>query len=183
VSGQGSSLVDYALGFSLDADLPRIFAAQPPYGESSWRFMTPPDPTFREFVANGGKMIVFHGAADPVFSVLDTLDWYEQFKAAHGALAQDRARMYIVPGMNHSRGGVATDQVDLLDPLIDWVEQGRAPQAVVARARGAGSAVPNPEVPAAWRADRSRPLCPYPLVARYAGRGDIEEASSFRCEK
>lgn len=183
ISGQGNSLVDYALGFDLETDLPKIFAVQPPYGESSWSFMTPPDPAFREFVAHGGKIIVFHGAADPVFSVLDTINWYAQFKAAHGPAADDHARFYVVPGMNHSRGGVATDQVDMLDPLVAWVEQGRAPQAVVAHARGAGSGVPNPEIPPAWRPNRSRPLCPYPLVARYAGQGDIEEAASFRCEK
>jgi feruloyl esterase len=123
---------------------------------------------------------VLHGAADPVFSALDTIQWHTDFSRAHGSAARHHARLYIVPGMNHSRGGPATDQFDLLDPLVRWVENGVAPEAVVARARGATAAVPNPEVPAAW-GDRTRPLCPWPQVARYSGSGGIDDAASFAC--
>ncbi|MEO7391481.1 MAG: tannase/feruloyl esterase family alpha/beta hydrolase [Ramlibacter sp.] len=180
VTGQGTTLIDYALGFSLDNDLPKIESTRAPYGESSWSFMTPPDPAMRRFVAHGGKLIAFHGTADPVFSALDTIGWLDSFRAVHGAAADDHARLYLVPGMNHSRGGPAADQLDLLEPLVKWVEQGQAPQAVIANVRGPGSAVPNTEVPAAWSATRSRLLCPYPLVARYRA-GDTESAASFSC--
>jgi len=180
VDGKGTSLVDYALGFSLDRDLPRIFAAAPPYTQSSWDFMTPPDPAMHAFVAKGGKLIVLHGTADPVFSPLDSIAWFDAFRDAHGAAADQHARLYLVPGMNHSRGGPATDQFDAVESIVDWVEHGKAPQAIVARARGAGTAVPNPEIPAAWSATRSRPLCPYPQVARYRS-GDVESAASFAC--
>ncbi|MGZ5194802.1 MAG: tannase/feruloyl esterase family alpha/beta hydrolase, partial [Ramlibacter sp.] len=180
VDGKGTSLVDYALGFSLDRDLPKIFVAAPPYTQSSWDFMTPPDPAMHGFVANGGKLIVLHGTADPVFSPLDSIAWFEEFRKANGAAADRHARLYLVPGMNHSRGGPATDQFDAVDAIVDWVEQGKAPEALIAHARGAGSAVPNPEVPATWSASRSRPLCPYPQVARYRA-GDVESGASFAC--
>ncbi|MCJ0762741.1 tannase/feruloyl esterase family alpha/beta hydrolase [Variovorax terrae] len=180
VTGQGNSLIDYALGFPLDQALAKISATDGRYRESALGFMTPPDPTLRDFVAHGGKLIAFHGAADPVFSVLDTLRWYDGLRAAHGSAAERQARLYLVPGMNHSRGGPATDQVDMVDALVKWVEQGQAPEALVAHARGAGSAVPNPEVPADWSPTRTRLLCPHPQVARYQG-GDAEQAASFRC--
>lgn len=173
LTGAGTTLVDYVLGWDVEREVPKLAPAM--------EFMAPPDPTMKRFVAAGGKIIVFHGAADPVFSALDTIRWHDEFGQAHGAAARNHARLYIVPGMNHSRGGPATDQFDLLDPLVRWVETGVAPEAVVARARGAAAAVPNPEVPAAWGADRSRPLCPWPQVARYRG-GDASSAASFACQ-
>lgn len=173
VTGQGNTLIDYALGFDIDRDLAKV--------EPALEFMAPPDPLMRRFVARGGKLMVFHGAADPVFSALDSIRWHEQFSQAHGAAAQQHARLYLVPGMNHSRGGPATDQVDMVDALVQWVERGQAPAAIVARARGAGSAVPNPEVPAAWGQGRTRPLCPYPQHARYNGAGNPEDSANFSC--
>ncbi|ROZ62762.1 tannase/feruloyl esterase family alpha/beta hydrolase [Ramlibacter sp. WS9] len=180
VTGQGNTLIDYALSFNLDRDLPTIFATSGPYTESAMSFMTPPDPAMRAFVARGGKLLAFHGTADPVFSALDTVAWLDAFRQVHVSAADQHARLYLVPGMNHSRGGPATDQVNMLDALVKWVEQGQAPEAVVAQARGPGSAVPNPEVPATWSPTRTRLLCPYPQVPRYRG-GDAESAASFRC--
>ncbi|MDR3468563.1 MAG: tannase/feruloyl esterase family alpha/beta hydrolase [Xanthobacteraceae bacterium] len=75
--------------------------------------------------------------------------------------------------MNHCAGGPATDQFDALSALDAWVEQGRAPQALVAKAR------PVPGVP--WP-DRTRPLCPYPSYAAYTGSGSIEDAANFVCK-
>jgi feruloyl esterase len=73
--------------------------------------------------------------------------------------------------------------VDFLTPLVKWVEEGVAPQAIVASARGAGHAGGvNPDVPANWDAARTRPLCPFPQIARYKGSGDLEKADSFRCQ-
>lgn len=174
VTGQGTSLVDYALAWDLEREVPKLGPAM--------EFMSPPDPLMRRFVARGGKMIVFHGTADPVFSALDTIKWHEDFHRAHGRAANDHQRLYLVPGMNHSRGGPATDQVDMVDELVRWVEGDQSPGPVVARARGAGAAVPNPEVPASWGPGRTRPLCPYPQVARYRGAGDVDAAASFSCQ-
>jgi len=180
VTGQGNTLIDYALNFNLESDLPKLTATSGAYRESAMSFMTPPDPAMRAFVGHGGKLLVFHGMADPVFSALDTIAWHDRFRQAHGAAADSHARLFLVPGMNHSRGGPATDQVDMVDALVKWVEQGQAPAAVVARARGPGSAVPNAEVPATWSPARTRLLCPHPQIARYRG-GDPEVAGSFAC--
>jgi hypothetical protein len=184
VTGQGTSLIDFALHFDLEADAPKIFAHDERYTQSAMEFMTPPEPdALSGFVARGGKLIVAHGASDPVFSVLDTIAWYERFAARHGKAAEDSARLYLVPGMNHSRGGVAADQFDLVDALVAWVERGEKPQALVAAARGPGSNLVNAELPASWSPTRTRLLCPYPQVARYNGRGDTETAASFHCSK
>ncbi|TMH04801.1 MAG: tannase/feruloyl esterase family alpha/beta hydrolase [Betaproteobacteria bacterium] len=184
VNGQGTSLIDFALKFDIDTDAPKIFARNERYTQSAMQFMTPPDAdAMSAFVARGGKLLVAHGASDPVFSALDTVAWYERFVARHGPAADDHLRLYLVPGMNHSRGGIATDQFDLVDALVAWVERGEKPQALVAAARGPGANVVNSELPASWAANRTRLLCPYPQVARYNGRGDTETAASFHCSK
>jgi feruloyl esterase len=90
--------------------------------------------------------------------------------------------------MGHCSGGPATDQFDMLTPLVKWVEQGEAPQAVVASARGTGNVGGvNADLAlhswsAAWAANRTRPLCPYPQVARYKGTGSVDSADSFSCQ-
>ncbi|MBT0570543.1 tannase/feruloyl esterase family alpha/beta hydrolase [Curvibacter sp. CHRR-16] len=182
LNGQGTSLIDFALGFDLDRDGPRLKATDNTYRESAMDFMTPPQAERMDsFVARGGKLLLAHGSSDPVFSALDTVRWLDAFRARHGARTDDLARLYLVPGMNHSRGGPATDQFDLVDAIVRWVEQGQRPEAITATARGVGSNLPNPEVPADWAPQRTRLLCPYPQVARYSGQGDTEQASSFRC--
>jgi feruloyl esterase len=127
-------------------------------------------------------MLIYHGTSDPIFSSDDTTRWYDALNAASGGGAAEFARLFRVPGMNHCSGGPATDQFDLLTPLVQWVEHGVAPQRVTASARGPGNAAgANPDVPPDWSAHRTRPLCPYPGVARYRGSGDPESADSFEC--
>ncbi|MFM9927123.1 tannase/feruloyl esterase family alpha/beta hydrolase [Variovorax sp. H27-G14] len=172
----------FALGFDMDRDAPRIGATDGVFGVSALSFMTPPDAANLGALRDkGGRMIVYHGTSDPVFSSNDTAAWYERVQAANGGDASAFARYFPVPGMNHCAGGPATDQFDMLSALVDWVEQGKAPASVTASARGAGTPVPNAEVPANWSAQRTRPLCPYPQVATYTG-GDTERASSFACK-
>lgn len=179
-----SDTLGYALNFNMDLDAPRIFATSGVYAESAMSFMTPPNPTQLGAVRDrGAKMIVFHGNADPVFSVDDTTSWYEALDAASGFAANRFVRLFRVPGMGHSRGGPATDQFDALSALVDWVEYGKAPDSILATARGAGNAGGvNNDLPTDWSAARTRPLCPYPLKARYKS-GDKEVASSFACER
>lgn len=174
----------YALSFNFDTDAPKIYATSGIYTESSMSFMTPPNPTQLDTLRNrGAKMIVIHGAADPVFSAADTATWYEGLNANYNGHADSFARYFLVPGMGHSRGGPATDQMDGLTAIVNWVEKGQAPDRIIATARGTGNAGGvNAEVPADWSAARTRPLCPYPLVARYKA-GDKEAAASFACEK
>jgi feruloyl esterase len=123
------------------------------------------------FFGHGGKILFYHGVSDPWFSALDTIDYYERMAASSGGLEKVRAnssRSYLVPGMGHCSSGAETlDRFDLLQAVVDWVEQGKAPDAVIAT----GSAFPG----------RSRPLCAYPQHATYTGRGDSEDAASFEC--
>jgi poly(3-hydroxybutyrate) depolymerase len=176
-----SQLSAYALNFSMDNDAPKIFATSGVYSESAWSFMTPPDETnLSALKQRGAKLMVYHGTSDPVFSSNDTTDWYQRLTTANGGDASNFARLYTIAGMNHCSGGPSTDQFDMLTPLVAWVEQGKAPDSVVATARDASNIVPNTDVPAAWGAGRTRPLCSYPKVARYQG-GDVNAASSFTC--
>lgn len=174
----------FALAFNVDTDAAKIFATSAPYTESAMSFMTPPNPARLDSLRNrGAKLLVVHGTADGIFSVDDTARWYDALDANHGARADRFARFFRVPGMGHSRGGPATDQYDALGALVDWVEQGKAPDRIVATARGAGNAGGvNADVPSTWSATRSRPLCPYPAVARYVS-GDVESAQSFDCRR
>jgi len=172
----------YALGLDMDKDAPKIFATAPRYPVASMTFMTPPQATRLDGLrSSGGKLLVYHGTADPVFSFNDTAAWYEALGAAHGGRHSSFARLFAVPGMNHCSGGPAADQFDALEHLVTWVEKGTAPERIVANVRGDGANTLNKELPAGWSATRTRPLCPYPAVARYDGKGDPESADSFAC--
>jgi feruloyl esterase len=179
-----ANTLDYALSFNVDTDAPKIFATDSTYTESAISFMTPPDETNLDALRKrGAKMLVIHGTSDAVFSVDDTSAWYEALDERLGGSAADAVRFFRVPGMGHSRGGPATDQFDGLSALVDWVEKGAAPDRIIATARGAGNAGGvNTDVPGDWSAGRTRPLCPYPEVARYKS-GDKELATSFACER
>ena len=174
----------FALNANLDALLAAIDATSSTYPEKAMSFMTPPDANGLASLKNrGAKMMVYHGTSDPIFSSDDTTAWYERLFAANGADTAKFTRLFRVPGMNHCSGGPALDQFHMLTPLVNWVEKGQAPDSVTAGARGTGNAGGvNADLPATWSATRSRPLCPYPKVARYKGSGSIEEAASFSCQ-
>ena len=174
---------NFALTGNIDSMLALVGATTATYTESALSFMLPPNPTNLATLKNrGAKVMVYHGTADPIFSSDDTTTWYEGLRGANGGDASNFARFYRVPGMNHCGNGPATEQFDMLTPLVNWVERGQAPDSVIASARGAGNAAgANPDVPANWSATRTRPLCPYPKAAKYKG-GSIEDAASFSCE-
>jgi len=123
------------------------------------------------FFGHGGKLLFFHGVSDPWFSAEDTVGYYERMAQANGGMDEVRdasSRLFLVPGMSHCAGGSATlDQFDLLTPLVDWVENGKAPESVIAT----GKDFPG----------RSRPLCAYPKHAHYKGRGNPQDARNFEC--
>jgi feruloyl esterase len=173
----------FSLNADIDTMLAQLRATNATYTESAMQFMTPPDAfDLADLRRRGAKVLVYHGVSDPIFSVDDTERWYRGVDHRSGGRAEQFARLYPVPGMGHCSGGPAADQADFITPLVRWVEQGVAPGAIVAQARGAGNAGGvNAEVPADWAADRTRPLCPYPSVAIYRGRGSVEQASSFVC--
>ena len=175
---------NFTLTGNVDTMLAKINATNATYTENALSFMTPPTPSnLGKLKDRGAKVMVYHGTSDPIFSSDDTTTWYDALRSANGGDAGNFARYYRVPGMNHCSGGPATDQFDMLSPLVDWVEKGVAPDSVVASARGAGNAAAvNADLPASWSATRTRPLCPYPKVARYKGSGDVESAANFSCQ-
>jgi poly(3-hydroxybutyrate) depolymerase len=151
-------------------------------GETAMGYMTPPEPLkiAAKLNARGGKMMIYHGVSDGIFSAADTAKWLTDMKAAD-AQTDNAAQLYLVPGMNHCSAGPATDQFDMLTPLVKWVEEGIVPTSVTASARGAGNAGGvNADVPATWSATRTRPLCAFPKIATYVS-GDVEVAASFVC--
>jgi feruloyl esterase len=157
------------------------------YRESGWSLMTPPQESkpsnMGALRARGAKMVLYHGVSDAIFSADDTRQWMERLNQEKVNPGSDFARYFPVPGMNHCSAGLATDQFDLLTPLVQWVEQGVAPQAVVANARGAGNpGGVNSELPSSWSPTRTRPLCAYPSVATYKGSGSVEDAQNFSCK-
>ncbi len=176
----------FAAGGNIDDMVARVQATSAAYPEPALSFMVPPNEgTDLSTLKNrGAKMLVYHGVSDPIFSDADTVSWYQRVQAANGGDASNFARFYPVPGMNHCSGGPATDQFDMITPLVNWVEKGEAPGAVVASARGTGNAggVNTDGLPATWSAARTRPLCPYPQVARYKGSGSVEDAANFACQ-
>ena len=121
------------------------------------------------FSGSDGKLLFYHGVSDPWFSSLDTVGYYDKLAAASGGLeaTRDWSRLFLVPGMGHCGGGSTLDQFDLLSAVVDWVENDRAPDSVVATG-------------AAFQG-RSRPLCPYPQHTAYKGTGNPENAASFEC--
>jgi Tannase and feruloyl esterase len=172
----------FSLTGSIDAMVASINASNTSFTESAMQFMTPPNPTQLSAVRDrGAKIMVYHGVSDAIFSADDSVAWAQGVATNHPDAA-DFARLYLVPGMGHCSGGPATDQFDMLSALVDWVERGVAPDSVTASARGTGNpGGVNGEVPAGWAANRTRPLCPWPLVARYNGSGSLDTASSFSC--
>jgi hypothetical protein len=124
------------------------------------------------YFGHGGKILYFHGWSDPWFSALDTLQYYERMAKSSGGFEKVRAqssRIFFVPGMGHCGGGPATlDNFDLLTAVVNWVEDGKAPDYVIAT----GHDFPG----------RSRPLCAWPQHAQYKGSGNPEDAASFSCQ-
>jgi pimeloyl-ACP methyl ester carboxylesterase len=178
VEGTSEKLVESLLKYDFDKDAPKIYAKDAKYGESAMEFMAPPevdDPQLSALRKAGHKMIIYHGQADPVFSLNDTIRWYEKLDKNANGNASDFVRFFALPGGTHCGGGVTLEKFDALSALTDWVEKGKAPDQITASVNAA-----NKEIPASWSPNRTRPLCPWPKYAKYIG-GDVETAASFSC--
>jgi feruloyl esterase len=128
------------------------------------------NPNVAAFVRRGGKLILSGGWNNALVPAGAVLDYFQRVQSTIGKDHTDRAvRLYMVPGMIECNGGAGTDTFDLLKVMRDWVEQRRAPREVVASRVEHGKVV------------RRRPLCPYPQVATYRGRGSTDDASNFVC--
>jgi feruloyl esterase len=134
------------------------------------RILDAKDPDLEAFRARGGKLILYHGWADTGVNPLTTVRYFERVRDRMGTGVDSFARLYMVPGMFHCRGGLNVDRFDALAALIAWVERAEAPRAIVASRMQEGRVV------------RTRPLCPFPQTAHYQGAGSTDDARSFRCE-
>ena len=145
------------------------------------------DPDLSAFQKRGGKLILYHGWSDAAIPAASTTDYYERVVARMGAKAMPGfVRLYMAPGMQHCGGGSGPDMFgqggtpsvdrfhDVAAALEAWVEQGQAPAEIIATKykTGAGGAT---------GVVRTRPLCPYPQVARWKGSGSTDDAANFAC--
>jgi len=129
------------------------------------------NPDLKPFFAHGGKLLMYHGWADPQISPLNATTYFDQVgRTLSGTKISDSYRLFVAPGMAHCGGGEGPNDFDKIGTLEQWVEHGKAPDQIVASHSKDG------------KVDRTRPLCPYPQVATYKGRGSIEEAASFVCK-
>ena len=149
--------------FDFDADLA--------YADRKLAAVNAVETDLREFRANHGKLLIYQGWADPVVPPEGTILYFEAMeKRMQGPRAtSDFARLFMVPGMGHCSGGVGPSSFDALSALDVWATNGTAPAKIVASHSTAG------------KVDRTRPLCPYPLTARWKGTGSTDDANSFYC--
>lgn len=116
----------FALAANIDTLVAQSNATSASYGESAMSLMTPPKPTEMQGLKyRGAKMMIYHGNSDLIFSVNDTVALVNGLNSANGGDASAFVRLFRVPGMGHCSGGPATDQFDMITPLVAWVEKGR----------------------------------------------------------
>ena len=130
------------------------------------------DADLRPFIENGGKVIAYHGWSDAQISPANATQYYERVVETVGdqSAVDDSYRLFMAPGMGHCGGGEGPNRFDALAALESWVEDGNAPDHIVASRERDGMV------------DRTRPLCPYPQLAVYSGSGSTDDAASFACE-
>jgi feruloyl esterase len=151
--------------FDVDRDLAK--ADQVLHG-----LLTAIDPkSMSAFFTRGGKLLTYHGWSDQDIAPLASVNFYKSVTSALGdRTVSSSMRLFMVPGMGHCGGGEGPNTFDMMVPLEQWVEKGEVPGRVVASHSTNG------------KVDRTRPLCPYPQVARYTGKGSIDEAENFTCQ-
>ncbi|WP_122859283.1 tannase/feruloyl esterase family alpha/beta hydrolase [Pseudomonas viridiflava] len=147
------------------------------------------NPDLAPFASRGGKLILWHGWADPQVSPLNTLAYHEAVEAHMGkARTESFTRLYMLPGVYHCGRGEGPSEVDLLTPIMAWVEKGQAPGAIVAR-----QYLPKPvdkvvaaSLPAFMTREdisnrgRTRKVFPYPYMAEYDHKGYSKRANSYQ---
>ena len=123
------------------------------------------------FRARGGKLLMYTGWVDPILPAEDVLHYYDEVVKTSGGLEKTKEffRLFMAPGMGHCNGGPGPNVFDTLGSLEEWVERGVAPDRILASHVTSGVT------------DRTRPLCAYPLVARWKGTGSTDDAANFRC--
>ncbi len=130
------------------------------------------DPNLKPFFGHGGKLIQYHGWNDWQISPRNSVHYYESVLEASGGASKvgGSYRLFMAPGMGHCGGSDGPNQFDMVAALEQWREEGKAPERIVAAKLGADG-----------KPERTRPLCPYPQLAKYKGSGSTDDAASFAC--
>jgi feruloyl esterase len=130
------------------------------------------DPNMKPFFAHKGKLLMYHGWSDQAIAPLNSVHYYESVVKNLGGEKKASAdvRLFMVPGMAHCGGGEGPNDFDKMTAIQQWVEQGKAPETMIASHADRSGTV-----------DRTRPLCVYPKVAKYNGSGSTDEAANFTC--
>jgi feruloyl esterase len=152
-----------SLTFNFDTDPARVI----PTGD----FLNAANPDLSLFKANGGKLIMWNGWSDPGATPVRTVRYFLDIVDTLGEDALQFSRLFMAPGVHHCGGGPGPNTFDMLAPLENWVERGVAPDQIVASHK-TGTTV-----------DRTRPLCSYPLEAKYTGTGSTDDATNFVCRR
>lgn len=177
--------------YNFDTDAPKIFASTPEYPESSMDYMTGtrsgPSPSLTAFRKHGGRMIIYDSVNDGIFSGVDLVSYYNQLDKTMKHAA-NFARLFMIPNMAHCGGGPGTTDfnANMLTAITGWVEQGVAPDKIVAANTSKGSPFPSsapfdPQAAQNFPTGGTRPLCAYPTQARYKGTGSTKDAANFAC--
>ncbi len=163
-----------ALNFDLYAD--SVFATTPQFPTSSVDLFDIDSYDRAPFRDHGSKMIITQPQSGGPFSPYGMVDWYQNLNANMGGTptdftpTQSFARLFMQPGAQHCGGGPSTSTIDAFSSVVNWVENGVAPDQLIGTAP---AATPFP--------GRTRPLCPFPSYATYTGSGSIESAANFVC--
>jgi feruloyl esterase len=129
-------------------------------------------PNLTRFTSHQGRLIMYHGWTDTNITPRATVNYFEKVEEQLGGPAKtaQSVRLFMVPGMNHCGGGDGPNVFNITSALEHWVEDGKAPDQVLASHLTGG------------KVDRTRPLCPYPQMAQYKGTGDPNDAANFVCK-
>jgi len=136
------------------------------------------NPDLKPFLSRGGKLILWHGLDDPGPSPWGTVAYNERMRAASGAQAASGTRLFLAPGVLHCGGGPGPSSMDTLAAVDSWVKTGTAPEQILAVKPKPPAGAPQGPAPFTPMA---RPVCAYPMQARYDGKGDPNVAASFAC--
>jgi hypothetical protein len=149
------------LKFDFDRDPATLWRARKIYDVTSY--------DLNSLKARGGKILMWHGLADAGIMATSSIGYYERVMKSMGGRekTEDFFRLFLIPGVHHCAGGPGLTDFDALTALENWVEKGQPPTVLIARRLASGA----PE--------RALPIYPYPVVARYSGRGDPKQPSSF----